>query len=72
LAISAVIKKNAWQLLASSRQGRLSCPSENKIREPALRFFHEGGLITKIIVTCSCGEELELACVYKEDGKQEE
>ena len=38
----------------------------NKNCEPRLSLEHDGGRISNIRILCSCGQVMELACVYDE------
>lgn len=69
-----VIKKNKWRSASPS-----STRSDPRVlqeggnekepgREPRVRCVRDGGLIKRIIVTCTCGEEVEIACLYGEPG----
>ena len=47
----------------------IGAASGKKACEPRLSLEHDGGRISNIRILCSCGQVMELACVYEESPK---
>ena len=43
-------------------------PFENSAAGPAIELVKQGDKVTRLIVTCTCGEKIEIECVYPAAG----
>ncbi len=64
-------KAHAFQTLGQVACGAVEMDSANgkKNCEPRLSLQRDGERITNIRIQCSCGQIMELACVYDEPAK---
>lgn len=54
---------------AGTTTGENQPGNPNKNCEPRLSLEHDGGKISNIRIQCSCGQVMELACLYDEPAK---
>jgi hypothetical protein len=55
------------QIATGAAEG--SSPNGKKNCEPRLSLQRDGGRVTNIRIQCTCGQMLDLACVYDEPAK---
>lgn len=61
-------KKIGFQSLATPRSATLSGANgpEKKIAEPRVTVQRDGDRVTHLRVQCTCGQIMDLACIYEE------
>ena len=52
----------------TGRDGSADPPAEGAPSGPTVECVKQGDKIVRLIVTCSCGEHLEIECLYGEGG----
>lgn len=49
---------------ASPGLGKAKCNGQDGEEGPSVECVKEGGKVVRLIVTCSCGERIEVECLY--------
>jgi hypothetical protein len=50
--------------LGSPRGTALRAPSSDHAHEPVVETIKEGDKVVRLIITCGCGERIEVECLY--------
>jgi hypothetical protein len=58
-----------FQSLEDAAAGAVTAANGKKNCEPRLSLQRDGGRVTNIRIQCTCGQMLDLACVYEEPAK---
>lgn len=63
--VSQADQLHAFQSLDKVMAGKAEKSSSNKNCEPSLSVQRDNGRVTGIRIQCSCGQTIDLACVYE-------